>query len=87
MRQLKNQALSGDPESQYQLGIHYTTNGQWTWNSARGYGWFLEAAESGHVDAQYMVGMSQLLGRGTEQDESGALVWLIRAAEQGLLSG
>lgn len=83
LRNLKDQAFAGSPEAQYQLGIHYTTNGQWDWDKARGYRWFLEAAEAGYPDAQYMVGMSQLLGRGTTQDEAGAVIWLTRAAEQG----
>lgn len=83
LRQLKDQAFSGQAESQYQLGIHYTTRGQWDWDMARGYGWFLDAAESGHVDAQYMVGMANLLERGTAQNTEKAITWLTRSAKQG----
>lgn len=83
LRKLKNQAFAGNPESQYQLGIHYTTKGKWGWDEARGYSWFLKAAEADHPDAQYMVGMSQFLGRGTKQDEPRAVTWLTHAAEQG----
>lgn len=83
LRQLKDQASVGDPESQYQLGILYTTEGQWSWDKAKGYRWFLKAAEAGHVAAQYMIGMDKLLGQGTGQDEAGAILWLTRAAQQG----
>ncbi len=83
LRQLKEQAFSGNPESQYRLGVHYTTSSQWSWDKVRGYNWFLDAAEAGHVAAQYMVGMCKLLGQGTKEDSKGAMVWLIRAAEQG----
>jgi len=83
LRKLKDQAFAGDPESQYQLGIYYSTNGKWNWDKTRGYGWFLEAAEAGHEGAQYMVAMSQLLGQGTKQDETGSVQWLKQAAEQG----
>ncbi|MCK5912680.1 MAG: sel1 repeat family protein, partial [Desulfuromusa sp.] len=83
LRQLKNQAFAGDPESQYQLGIHYTVSNQWNWNKNRGHNWFMDAAEAGHVDAQYMVGMDKLLGRGTSKDTPGALKWLSLAAGQG----
>lgn len=83
LRQMKDQAFAGDPESQYQLGIHYTVNDQWGWDESRGYNWFLDAAEAGHTEAQYMVGMGRLLGRGTDKDTAGALTWLSRAAEQG----
>lgn len=83
LRQLQNQAYNGQTKSQYQLGIHYTTKGQGPLDMARGYGWFLEAAESGHIDAQYMVGMANILGRGTSQNTDTAIVWLRRAAKQG----
>lgn len=83
LRTLKDQAYSGDPVSQYQLGIHYTTSEKWRWDKARGYGWFFKAAEAGHADAQYMTGMSLLLGQGVSQDEKAAEVWLALAAEQG----
>lgn len=86
LRQLKDQAFNGNVASQYQLGVYYTTHGdnsRWNWNMARGYGWFYDAAKSGHVDAQYMVGMGNLLGRGTSQNTKKAISWLTRSAEQG----
>ena len=85
MRKLKDQAFSGNPESQYQLGLHYTLNKQWAWDNSRGYQWFYDAAEQGHPDAQYMVGMGKLLGRGTSEDKQGAVYWLEKSAKQGQL--
>ena len=81
--QLKDQAFAGDTESQYQLGVHYTTSTQWRWDKARGYGWFREAADGGHADAQYMVGMCYLLGEGVAQDGTVAVTWLAKAAQKG----
>lgn len=83
LRKLKDQAFAGDIESQYQLGIHYSTRGKWSWDKSRGYGWLLDAARAGHTDAQYMVGMSQFLGRGTKKNRLGAMDWLEQAAAKG----
>ncbi len=83
LRKLKDQAFSGDKESQYQLGIHYSTKGKWRWDKKRGYGWLLDAARAGHADAQYMVGMNNYLGLGTQKDFTKAAAWLERAANQG----
>jgi len=83
LRKLKDQAFSGNNESQYQLGIHYSTKGKWNWDKKRGYGWFLDAAKGGHADAQYMVGMNNYLGVGTRKNLTKAIVWLERASKQG----
>jgi len=82
-RLIQERAHAGDPESQYQLGLQYTIDSQWAWDRARGYRWFLAAAEKGHADAQYMAGMGKLLGRGTLYDEEGAVELFRRSAEQG----
>jgi len=83
LQQLKEGAHAGDVESQYQLGMRYTIQSQWAWDSFRGYRWFLNAAEQGHADAQYMVGMGKVLGRGTHYDQSGSIDYFRRAALQG----
>lgn len=82
-RVLEQKAYAGDPESQYQLGLQYTIDGQWAWHRMRGYGWFVTAAENGHADAQYMAGMGKLLGRGTLHDEEGAVEMFRLSALQG----
>ena len=42
-----------------------------------------EKAEAGNVDAQYALGLMYAEGRGIEQDEIQAYIWLSRAVEQG----
>ena len=83
IQQLKDQAVNGDTASQYQLGVYYTTENQWPWEKALGYGWFMDAAKAGDIDAQYMVGMGNLLGRGTLKNTEKAITWLTQAADQG----
>ena len=80
---MQTQAQAGDVDSQYQLGMQYTLNGQYAWDRMRGYRWFVDAAEKSHADAQYMVGMGKLLGRGTLSDPEGAVESFRLAARQG----
>lgn len=82
-RVLEERAYAGDPESQYQLGLQYTIDGQWAWHRVRGYDWLVTAAENGHADAQYMAGMGKLLGRGTLYDEDGAVKMFRLSSQQG----
>lgn len=78
VRQYQQQAVAGHADSQYRLGMHHMV----TNHLSQGYHWLLSAAEQGHAEARYMVGMAKLLGRGTATDESGARAWLERAAYQ-----
>ncbi|SHJ39181.1 TPR repeat [Malonomonas rubra DSM 5091] len=83
LQQLEGKSASGDAESQYQLGLHYSTSAKWTWDKWRAHGYFKKAAAAGHVDAQYMLAMGLLVGRGTLQDQPAAVAWLERAANKG----
>ncbi len=44
---------------------------------------FREAAEAGHMDSQFNLGLMYEKGIGVEQDETEAVAWYTRAAEQG----
>lgn len=83
LQRLHDRAVAGDLESQYQLGMHYTTDGRWPWDRMRGYRWFVDAAAGGHAGAEYMVGMAKLLGRGTLPDQDGAVHAFEKAAVHG----
>ncbi len=45
--------------------------------------WLKLAAEKGHAQAQYQVGMHYVNGKDTEQDDAKALQWLQKSAAQG----
>jgi len=81
-RQLAQQADAGDTESQYRLGLHFTTGADIEQNYAQGLNYFRKAARAGHTDAQYMLGMGHYLGRGTAQDYNEARKWLELAADR-----
>lgn len=48
---------------------------------------FLEAAEQGHVESQFLCGQMYRRGIGTESNDRLALTWYKRAAKQGHLGG
>lgn len=45
--------------------------------------WFREAADQGHVEAEFSLGVIYNLGLGALQDDAEAFKWFRRAAEQG----
>ena len=47
---------------------------------------FSQAAEAGHVEAQYYLGLCYLYGNGIEQDNTKAVTWLERSANAGFLN-
>lgn len=81
--ELKHQAEAGDPVSQYQLGLRYTSGtGVWK-NNAQAVEWFEKSAYQGHADAAYMLGIDYYTGRGVAKDYRQAAQWFQRAAVQG----
>ena len=47
---------------------------------------FRQLAESGHANAQYHLGVMYSEGHGTARDDTKAMYWFARAAEQGDLN-
>ena len=45
--------------------------------------WYRKAAEQGHADARYKLGMVLCGGEGTAQDMAEGTYWLCKAAKQG----
>ena len=45
--------------------------------------WFSRAAEQGHVNAQFNLGVAYAEGRGVPQDEVEAVKWFLSAAVHG----
>jgi TPR repeat protein len=45
--------------------------------------WYNEAAQRGHVQAQYNLGVCYIIGQGVEINHQTGLEWLSRAAAQG----
>ena len=80
---LHDQAVAGDAESQYRLGMHYLNGRGVLRNETKAATWFTHAAETGHADAQFMLATAYATGRGVAPDPARALVWYRKAAEVG----
>ncbi len=77
-------AEQGDPVAQNALaGLFYTGDGV-PQDDAEAARWYRLAAEQGHAEAQYALGLLiYYLGRGAPKDNTQALMWINLAASQG----
>ncbi|MFA4968311.1 MAG: tetratricopeptide repeat protein [Sulfuritalea sp.] len=81
-RQLFERAARlGDADGQYFLGWMLATQMEGQRDDASAYGWFIKAANQGHVGAQLAVATQLLAGHGMAMDRKAAGDWLARAAE------
>ena len=77
-------AKTGNVNAQYTLGGYYFlgSNGVEQSYSKAAY-WWEKAAEQGHGDAQFNIGVCYYEGNGIKQSYSKAIYWYKKAAEQG----
>ena len=80
------EAQNGNPEAQYKLahlyiGGFYSTNEGLMKDLQEAEKWLLRAAEHGHADAQYDLGI--IYAQGPLKDPEKAIKWLTVAAEKG----
>ena len=95
---IKSAAKQGDADAQYRLAMMYLNNEEvsdedkkiveagtgvmpdYYWLTST---WFIKAAEQGHVEAQYMLGMMFYEGNRVGKDEEAAALQFRKAAERG----
>ncbi len=82
-RELRREAVAGDPESQYRVGLSYTTGHGVRQDLEEGMRWFERAAAHNQLAAIYQIGLAYYTGRGVEQDPVEGVRWLKKAADQG----
>ena len=75
-------AKSGYPLAQYELAKLFL-NSQHSGDRKMGQIWLLKAAESGHANAQYLLGSLLYSGKSFTKDQAKAREWLLRAEKQG----
>lgn len=73
-------AESGDPASQFNLGMMYARGDGVPEDFAQAADWFRKAAEQGQVEAQARLGGMYARGIGVDRDFDKAAEWLNRAA-------
>ena len=73
-------AARGDAEAQIQMGSLYENVKK---DMSEAIKWYRKAAEQGHPDAAYFVGVAYLTGDGVKKDKEEALKWFFFAAERG----
>ena len=72
---LRQLAVNGDPNAQFDLGARYATGEDVQQDYTESVRWFTMAAEQGHVIAQATLGAYYWAGRGIPQDLGKAYFW------------
>ncbi|NQT27962.1 sel1 repeat family protein [candidate division KSB1 bacterium] len=75
-------AMDGDADAQYHIGKIFS-NPKWKPDYLRAAVWFGRAADQGHVDAQFWLGLLYDAGLGLTENNRAARCWYKIAADQG----
>lgn len=81
MAALQNEVKKGDPQAQYDLGRTHWLNAKYQ----QAFPLIKAAADQGHIEATYQVGLAYLSGLGTLQNYRSALEYFTKSAELGHL--
>lgn len=89
---MESASNDGNVEAAYSLAVCYAT-GEWISHrepdgpidQAQAVRWYRTAAEQGHGEAQYNLGLMLLLGEGQPPDTASGLAWLESAVSSGYL--
>ena len=73
--------LQGDPDSQFNVGLCYSSGNGVERNLRKSIEWYSLAASQGHADAQYNLGLMYLEGDGIPKNSHKAIEWFNRAAK------
>jgi TPR repeat protein len=81
-RLLQRAAELGSAQAQRDLGAYFSMgDAGFAEDQVQGRHWYLHAAEQGHIDAQYNLGMMLLEGEGGAEDVSAGMAWLVEASK------
>ena len=81
--QLRQQAASGDPAAQNDLGVRYRLGTDVDKDLAKAISWFLKAAKQGYAKAYFNLGAAYYNGDGVNVSDQDACVWFTLAADAG----
>ena len=76
-------ADDGDAETQFALGLKYSSGDEASQDLPQAVRWYRKAADQDHALAQFNLGLMLADGQGTPQDDTAALIWIRKAAEGG----
>jgi DNA-directed RNA polymerase subunit RPC12/RpoP len=79
LKALHSEVKKGDPQAQYDLGRTHWINAEYQ----QAFPLIKAAADKGHVEATYQVGLAYLSGLGTLQNYRSALEYFTKSAELG----
>ncbi len=80
IKKLIQKAVSGDANAMARLAWKYDEGDGFRKSYRKAFEWYLKAAKSEHVPAQYNLNLFYLLGHGTAKDDKKAFYWAKKAA-------
>jgi|GEM_PF-4484917 len=81
--ELLEKAALGDSKFQHAVATIYLDESAQVFDPAKGFMWFKQAAQSGHVESQFQLAYLYFNGRGVEQDLEQAYFWALIAERSG----
>ena len=81
--ELKAKADAGDVTAQNDVGMRFMMGDGVAQNLAKGFTWFLKAAEQGNAQAQFHAGACYQFGDGTSTNLTEAVKWYRKSTDQG----
>ena len=78
-----NDAIAGNAEGQYFVGLCFMTGNGISTDYAKGIDWLRKAASQNHPKAKYNIGVAYREGKGVEQNADSAFYYVEQAANLG----
>ena len=83
IRELMDDAVNGDVESQLVMAMQYRSNQRFINDAPEAFAWMARSAQSGSADAQLSIAIAYAKGESVAEDQTKATLWDGRAAQAG----
>lgn len=83
LRELMDDAVNGDVESQLVMSVQYRSNQRFINDASEAFAWLVRSAQTGSADAQLALAIAYSNGEGVTEDQTKATLWYSRAAQAG----
>lgn len=83
MREIMDDAVNGDVESQLTMAMQYRSSKRFVDDGPEAFAWLVRSAQSGSADAQLALAIAYVNGDGVAKNHAKATLWFGRAAQAG----
>jgi TPR repeat protein len=83
IRELMDDAVNGDVESQLAIYVQYRSNKRFVIDASEAFAWLVRSTQTESADAQLALAIAYGNGDGVAEDQTKATIWYGRAAQAG----